>query len=101
MEGVGWAVPAPSSSWLPHWCPLLVWNPSLLVSGAQREAFLHASLLTSFFVLSTVCFLPPDLMCVSFLVTVLTSVSVLFVSLTAETVSQEGHPKQSGRVLQE
>lgn len=73
---------------------------SAVLGGAWREPFLHDSLPTSFFVLSTVCFLPPDLMCVSFLVAVLTSVSVLFVSLTAETVSQEGHPKQRSQALQ-
>lgn len=72
---------------------------SAVLGGAWREPFLHDSLPTSFFVLSTVC-LAPDLMCVSFLVAVLTSISVLFVSPTAETVSQEGHPKQSSQALQ-
>lgn len=44
-----------------------------LLRGPWREPFLSASFPTSFFVLSTVCFVPPGLVCVSPLVVVFTS----------------------------
>lgn len=65
VEDIGWAVPAPSSA---SWLIGVFWSVFLLRSSAQRlwrETFLSASLPTSFFVLATVCFVPPDMVCVS------------------------------------
>lgn len=65
VEDIGRAVPAPSSA---SWLTGVFWSVFLLRSSAQRlwrETFLSASLPTSFFVLATVCFVPPDMVCVS------------------------------------
>lgn len=51
---------------------------------------------TSFFVLSTVCFLPPYLMCVSFLVAVFTLHLCLVCESDSRDMYQEGLPKHRG-----
>lgn len=71
---------------------LLLASSSMFSSGLESSADLRSSERasslclspTSLFVLSTVCFLPSDLMCVP-LGGCANIVSVLFVSLTAET----------------
>lgn len=95
VEGVGQAVPAPSSA---SRLMGVFWFVFLLCLSAQRlwkETFPSASLPTSFFVLTTVCFVPPDMVCVFSWWLCLHPISLLFVHQTEETVTQERVPKQT------
>lgn len=92
VEGVGQAVPAPSSA---SRLMGVFWSVFLPCSSAQRlwkETSPSASLPTSFFVLAMVfC---SSWLCFSWWLC-LHPISVLFVHQTEETLTQEGVPKQT------
>ena len=68
--------------------------------GAGESPFSITSLPTSFFVLSTVCFLPPNLMCVAFLVAVFTSCLCLVCESDSRDSISGRASNQRGRALQ-